>query len=155
MQRILITGMSGAGKSSVCLELGRRGLDAVDTDTDAWCEWVGEPPDWQWREPELLRLLRTPRTRSLAVSGCKTNQGMFYAYFDQIVLLSAPLDVLLERVAARTDNPYGKAAHEREEIVRYFQTVEPLLRRGATAEFDTSILSVSQVADRILGQLSG
>ncbi|GGQ93795.1 AAA family ATPase [Deinococcus ruber] len=155
MQRILITGMSGVGKSSVCLELERRGLEAVDTDTDAWCEWVGEPPDWQWREPELLRLLRAPRTRTLAISGCKTNQGKFYAYFDQIVLLSAPLDVLLERVAARTNNPYGKSAHEREEIVRNFQTFGPLLRRGATAELDTSTLTVSQIANRILGQTPG
>ena len=82
--------------------------------------------------------------------GCKSNQGQFYPYFDQVVLLSAPLEVILERVAARSNNPYGKSAAERAEIAHYVQTVQPLLRRGATLELDTSSLTVSQVADRIV-----
>ncbi|WEG09765.1 hypothetical protein PU630_04130 [Microbacterium horticulturae] len=36
MARILITGMSGAGKSSLLEELGRRGHDTLDTDYDGW-----------------------------------------------------------------------------------------------------------------------
>jgi adenylate kinase family enzyme len=59
MTRVLITGMSGVGKSSVILELARRGLDAVDLETDDWCEWTiaprpGDPSDapersdWIW-----------------------------------------------------------------------------------------------------------
>ncbi|WP_223841206.1 MULTISPECIES: hypothetical protein [unclassified Candidatus Sulfotelmatobacter] len=36
MPRILITGMSGAGKSTVLAELARRGRITVDTDFDGW-----------------------------------------------------------------------------------------------------------------------
>jgi hypothetical protein len=43
------------------------------------------------------------------------------------MLLTAPLDVLLERVLSRTTNPYGKASAERAEIITYTGTVEPLL----------------------------
>ena len=44
----------------------------------------------------------------LVVAGCVANQGQFYPLFGKVVLLSAPADVILARVQARTDNPYGK-----------------------------------------------
>lgn len=62
----------------------------------------------------------------------------FYPQFDAIVLLSAPASVLIERLATRTNNPYGKHPDELAEVLRYLETVEPLLRRRATHEIDTS-----------------
>ncbi len=52
------------------------------------------------------------------------------------MLLSAPLDVLLARVADRVDNPYGSSKRDRAEIAEYVTTVEPLLRAAATVELD-------------------
>jgi hypothetical protein len=69
MPRVLVTGMSGTGKSAALQMLGKRGHRVVDTDTDQWSHWVTLP--------------------------------------DGIALLSAPVDVLLARIAARTSNPYG------------------------------------------------
>lgn len=49
MRRLLITGMSGTGKSSVIRELARRGYRAVDTDSGDWSGWTTDPenqPDW-------------------------------------------------------------------------------------------------------------
>lgn len=54
------------------------------------------------------------------------------------MLLSAPIDVLLARVAARTTNPYGRAPHEIAEIRRNTAEVEPLLRRAATTVIDAT-----------------
>ena len=54
------------------------------------------------------------------------------------MLLSAPAHVLVERLAARTNNPYGKKSEEVAETLRLLQTVEPLLRGSATLEVDTS-----------------
>jgi shikimate kinase len=64
------------------------------------------------------------------------------------VLLSAPLDVLIERVSSRTTNSYGQTADEQAEIAQYVQTVEPLLRRTATTELDGQA-SVSELAAAI------
>lgn len=66
----------------------------------------------------------------LIVSGCTSNQGQFYDRFDAVVLLSLPVDVLLERVAPRVTNPFGKDPAERERIMRDLDTVEPLFARN-------------------------
>jgi broad-specificity NMP kinase len=159
MKRILITGMSGTGKSSVIEELQRRNYEAVDTDSDAWCEWVSVPEpslgaepemDWIWKEKEMTALLQAERSGPLFVSGCKSNQGQFYPLFDHVVLLSGPAEVLLDRVATRTTNPYGKTEEERAQIVGYIEVVEPLLRAGCDLEIDTSKIGIQQVADELL-----
>jgi len=86
----------------------------------------------------MSELLRSHRTGSLFVAGCKTNQGKFYREFDHVALLSAPVDLLFARIAKRTDNPYGKTAAEQELIRSYITEVEPLLRATATIEIDAS-----------------
>ncbi|WP_344507233.1 hypothetical protein [Dactylosporangium maewongense] len=45
MSKILITGMSGTGKSSARSELARHGSRVVDTDDPGWREHRGE---WLW-----------------------------------------------------------------------------------------------------------
>ncbi|MCU7730764.1 AAA family ATPase [Actinoplanes sp. KI2] len=141
MARVLVTGMSGVGKSTVLEELSRRGYFVVDTDYDGWTS-----ADGTWDEPRMAALL-TER-EEVVVSGTVDNQGRFYRGFDQVVLLSAPLDVVLGRVASRSNNPYGKTAEQRAEIERYLHEVEPLLRRGATVELDGR-RPVGELADAV------
>ena len=141
MAKVLITGMSGTGKSTVLGLLRMRGHRTVDTDSDAWSWWVTLPDgsrDWVWREQAIAGLLTTQYEGHLFLAGCKSNQGAFYPLLDHIVLLSAPADVLLARVAERTGNPYGKRPEERAAILRHLAAVEPLLRASATAEIDAT-----------------
>jgi shikimate kinase len=138
--------MSGTGKTTLLNELRRRGHLTVDTDYDGW-----EQPDGLWDEPRMARLLDS--ASAVVVSGTVENQGRFYDRFDHVVLLSAPLDVLVERVRRRTNNPYGNDPEQRDEIARYVETVEPLLRRGATVELDAR-LATSELADRIEGLIA-
>ncbi|MGI6878160.1 AAA family ATPase [Microbacterium sp. gxy059] len=129
MARILVTGMSGAGKSTLLGELARRGHLTVDTDYDGW-----ELPGAVWDEDRMSDLLQ--RHQDVVVSGTAENQGRFYDRLDHVVLLSAPVDVLITRVANRTTNPYGRSQEEQAEIRRYVREVEPLLRCGASVELD-------------------
>ncbi len=84
----------------------------------------------------------------VVVSGTVENQGRFYDHFEHVVLLSAPVDVLLERVAIRTNNPYGRTPEQRADIRRYVEDVEPLLRRSATLELDGR-RPVAELADAL------
>jgi shikimate kinase len=141
MPKVLITGMSGTGKSAALQVLGERGHRVVDTDTDQWSHWVTSPDgsaDWIWREDAITRLLDSHQHGHLFVAGCKTNQGKFYPQFDHIALLAAPAGVLLARITSRTSNPYGKKPDEQALIVRYLAEVEPRLRTTATIEIDAS-----------------
>ena len=73
----------------------------------------------------------------LFISGCVSNQGKFCPRFDAVVLLRARADVILERVARRESNAFGKRDAERDRILDDLAKVEPLLRAGATTEIDT------------------
>ncbi|WP_231384092.1 AAA family ATPase [Cellulomonas sp. URHD0024] len=109
MPRILVTGMSGAGKTTLLDALDQRGRLTVDTDRDGWVL-----ADGRWDEQRMAALL--DENPDIIVAGTVENQGRFYPLFDHVVLLSAPVDVLLERVTARTNNPYGSTVADRTEI---------------------------------------
>jgi RNase adaptor protein for sRNA GlmZ degradation len=158
MTAVLVTGMSGVGKSTALAELARRGHRVVDTDYGDWSEQVpllGEA-GWEqlWREDRMDALLAEPTDGALFISGCVANQVRFYDRFDAIVLLSAPADVLLHRVATRRTNDYGKTDAERALILHEIDTIEPLLRAGATAEIDTR-RPVGEVADLLESIVDG
>jgi dephospho-CoA kinase len=150
MTVVLVTGMSGTGKSTVLAELARRGHRVVDTDEGDWSVQVpaagGAGVEQLWREERIEALLAGHRGGPLFISGCVANQGMFCRRFAAVVLLSVPEQVLLERIASRRTNDFGKAAAERRRILRDLHTVEPLIRAGATAEIDTR-RPVGEVAD--------
>ena len=150
MSLVLVTGMSGVGKSAVLAELARRGHHVVDTDEPGWSsEVVGSDGvvDQRWHEDRIAELLST--AGDLFVGGCVSNQARFHERFDAIVLLSCPRDVMLERLAARTSNDFGKSDADRTRILSDLAAVEPLLRQVATTELDTSTLDVSAVADAL------
>jgi len=136
MKRVLLTGMSGTGKSSVVRELVGRGYKAVDTD-DGWCEPLADGRQ-RWREDAIRELLATEDTDVLFVAGCEENQVSFHAQFDHIVLLSAPLEILVERLATRDTNSYGRAPVELRRFHGDVETVEPLLRQVAHHEVRTT-----------------
>ncbi len=74
----------------------------------------------------------------LFAAGCEENQSRFHLRFDLIVLLSAPADFLMGRLASRTGNPFGKAPGELERVPKHLRAVEPLLRKGADHEIRTT-----------------
>ena len=138
MRRILVTGMSGAGKSTALLELARLGFQVVDTDEQPWSEWSDADGGYVWREDLVADLLSQENGATLYVSGTVSNQAAFYPRFDAVVLLSAPTEVLLARIDSRTTNPYGKTTEERTLILNHLAEVEPLLRATCTHEIDTA-----------------
>jgi dephospho-CoA kinase len=132
---ILVTGMSGTGKSTVLAALAERGFRTVDTDFGDWIDESGG--ERLWRADRIEDLLRDRAGVPLFVAGTVANQGRFYPRFAEIVLLYAPLPVMLARIAARAGNPFGRTEAERARIITDTEAVEPLLRASATMTIDT------------------
>jgi shikimate kinase len=159
MKRVLITGMSGTGKSTVVQELTVRGYRAIDLDTPEWSEWVDIDPsdtlaprqgkDWKWRENRVGALLSERGDRTLFISGCADNMGRFLPRLDSVILLSAPLATIMQRLSTRPVGSYGHLASERQKVVDLISTVEPLLRKSANYEIDTR-LPIPAVVDEVL-----
>ena len=162
MSRVLLTGMPGGGKSTALVELGRRGYRVVDTDESGWCQYrpYAQPVDalhrgeWHWVEDRMTTLLESHDGPALFIAGRVANQSTFYDRFDAIVLLTAPIGLLLDRVAARTTNQYGKTALERAEILADLTEIEPQLRASCTHELDAS-RSVELVVGDLITIASG
>lgn len=147
MKKVLITGMSGTGKSTLVAALVARGYRGVDMDEPGWSEYrtfaaapgaSAAETEWVWREDRVRDLLATDDGEVLFVSGCASNQWQFYDQFDHIILLSAPMPLMVERLATRTTNSFGKDPGELARILEDQRTIEPLLRRVATAELVTT-----------------
>ncbi len=141
-----MTGISGTGKSSALAELGRRGYRVVDTDDPGWREYRAHrtPIDelhrgeFHWVEERMTALLDSGDRHSLFVGGGARNQSQFYDRFDAVVLLTAPAGVMLDRVARRKTNAYGKNERERAEILADLAEIEPTLRQECTHVLDAS-----------------
>ena len=141
--------MSGTGKSALVQALEASGRRAVDLDAPAWSEWVDTPHaapgetaepgrDWMWREDKVRELLTDDADDVLVVSGTAANMGRLLPDLDVVVLLTAPVDVIAARLAARGPDGYGGRPEEAARVLMLIETIEPLLRGIAHHELDTS-----------------
>lgn len=146
---VLVTGMSGTGKSTALAALGRRGHHVVDSDDPGWIidsavQDGTDGPEPMWELDRVGGLLDAHREGWLFVAGCVANQGALYGRFGAVVLLTAPLEVLLARVVDRA-NPFGKHSADRTRIAADQAEFEPVLRAGATHEISTTAMVVDVV----------
>jgi shikimate kinase len=149
---VLVTGMSGTGKSSALAVLARHGHQTVDTDEPGWIVVRQAPagPEPVWDLDRIGALLDSHRVGWLFIAGCVANQRALYHRFDAVVLLSAPIAVLLQRVTDRA-NPFGSTAEDRVKIATDHASYEPLLRAGADYEIVTTtpVCAVASALERI------
>lgn len=145
MAAVLLTGMSGTGKSSVVDALVDRGIAAVDLDRGYVI--VHQDGTQEWDEVAVAALLEACPGELLVLAGCEDNMVRFLDRFDAIVLLSAPLTVMRERILSRSSHDFGKSPGEWERVVADTRAVEPRLRAVATHEVPTDRPLPEVVAD--------
>jgi broad-specificity NMP kinase len=143
---VLITGMSGTGKSSLVLELRSRGYTAYDADDDGFSEPRTEGR-WGWRAAQVAELLADRQDQLLFFAGCSEEQAELP--FTCRILLTAPEPVLVERLRLRTNSTYGKGEDELAQVLADRAEIEPLLRRSADLVLSTTE-PPAIVVDRLL-----
>ncbi|GGL85155.1 AAA family ATPase [Nakamurella endophytica] len=153
-RRVLVTGMSGAGKSTVLDLLAARGYRTVETDAPEWLRRTADGTDEVWREDRMAALLAGDAGPGLFVAGCRANQGLFRDRFDHVVLLHAPTPVLLQRLRTRTGG-FGRTDAERDKVLADIAEVVPLLLASCDVHIDTADTPPAAVADRLVALVSG
>ena len=131
MKRILLTGMSDCGKSTVLAALASADTLCVDLDTDRWITADSTTGERLIRTAALLAWMETKVCKNLVLAVCGANQAELYPALDAVIVLTAPLDVMRSRIRSRTD-PYGKSAVQWRQIVADKAEVEPLLLKNCT-----------------------
>ena len=131
MKRVLLTGMSGVGKSAVLGRLSLEGFLCVDLD-DGWMRDVDGEPMIDLRK--VRSFMQAHPNDPIVFAGCAMNQRELGV--DCTVLLTAPAQVMRERIAQR-ENPFGKDDATWEKILADKAEFEPMLRAVCDVVIDT------------------
>ena len=171
MSAIQITGCSGAGKSTIAGELARRGLTAIDADSDPWLarmvdaagNVVDEPdePDfawlarhsWAWDPGRLDELIRTAGPATLYICGGADNELELAGRFSRVFLLEIDELTMLARLDARRDyHPWGRIGDTREYLRRKLPDLQDRLRAFGAIPIDAR-QPLDHVVDAILAHV--
>ena len=168
MAAFLITGNPGSGKTTLALELSRRGMIAVDADDTAhWETTAGVPatqPErasdewllghrWVWSRPRIEEVIRPHAAagRHVFLCGIAMNQRDMLDLFTTVFLLSIDHETQLSRLDT-PDNADRNAA-QRAQILDGRATFERLMRAAGAVVLDGS-RPTRELASRIHDEVS-
>jgi energy-coupling factor transporter ATP-binding protein EcfA2 len=164
---VWVTGISGAGKSTVCEALKSIGIAAIDTDGDGFNQWVDDvtgepvvdpphptPADWldthAWHiRPELVRALRNSRPGVTFLFGAVANEREVWDLFDRVGCVVVDDETVRHRLATRTNNAFGKNPADLDRILQWNREQEPAYRRAGATIIDGT-RPVDEVVDAVL-----
>jgi dephospho-CoA kinase len=167
---VLVTGISGSGKSTVCEELKPRGYEAHDIDLEGNAVWVhrktgevtampaapkvGTPQwlaEWEWRvvRHKVEGLAERAGDRTVFLCGITANEKEVWHLFSLVIYLSIDSQTLRRRVASRTTKDFGKAPHELAAILAWHDVGEDQYRQFGAVIIDAT-RPLHQVVDDVL-----
>jgi gluconate kinase len=174
MGAVQIAGCSAAGKSTVAAELARRGLVAIDADSDPRLarfadqdgavvteepaapdlEWLARH-GWDWDPARLDELIGAAAPDTLYVCGGADNQHAVADRFTQVFLLEIDEATMLARLDARRDHhDWGRIGDTREYLRRKLPVLQDSLRASGAIPVDAR-QPLDQVVDAILARTAG
>lgn len=161
VRNYLVEGVSGAGKSSVCKELNRRGYHAIDGDRELACQGdveTGEPVGGAshehhiWDLGKVQTLVVDQHERVTFFCGGSRNFSKFIEVFDETFVLDIDLETLHRRLDQRPRGEWGSKQSERDLIVRLHQSKEDIPRTGTVIDATPQIADVVDEILRLAGE---
>jgi len=158
IKNYLIEGVSGAGKTSVCNELRRRGYHAIHGDRELAYQGdpkTGEPLDGFahehhiWDVDKVRALVADQSHAASFFCGGSRNFDRFIDLFDGVFVLEVDLDTLNRRLALRPEDEWGGRAREGESNARLQHATKEDIPKNAIIIDATA--PIARVVDAIRG----
>ena len=169
MKNILITGVPGSGKSTICSLLKNQGFNAIDgLSRNGLMHWVNKTtqsfdqykPDagfewlmnhiWKWDEEKLEELINKNSSSPIFICGVAPMERDILSYFDHIFLLQISKETMEKRLKERPgDYAFGKAIGEIEYILSWKEIFEKYFMDHGVEVIDET-LPPERVLKRVL-----
>lgn len=168
--KVLITGVSGTGKSTISKALRERGLTAIDfSDIRGMCFWKDlktnekvqyspiQSPDWFENRDYFCDLDRLKEVLSqhenLIMTGVTSgNIAEYLPLFDKVILLQCQPETFTHRMATRVAI-FGKTQAERDDVIEWQKEFDPLLLSHGAIPINTEG-ELDDVVDKIVAQIN-
>ena len=170
MSAVLITGCSGAGKTTIAAVLARRGLASIDADNDPLLArsvdsdgnvvedlsvpdfaWLSRH-SWAWNPARLDELIAAAAPATLYVCGGAANELELADRFTHVFLLEIDEPTMLARLDARRDyHDWGHIGDTREYLRRKLPELQDRLRASGAIPIDAR-QPLDQVVEAILSR---
>lgn len=145
---VLITAVSGTGKSTVCKALQAMGCDAIDIESvDGLYELVNEKTgevipgnleqisegiDWNCNKPRLEKLVASQSSELTFYCGGMSNTFDVWDVFDLVIMLTVADTDTIKRLSTRQSGEFGSTTVNRDWVLSWKYSFEKrLLDAGA------------------------
>lgn len=148
---ILIAGISGTGKSSICGKLTKLGYKSYDIEEieglfTMFDKRTGKPfvdydnydlekvkyHDWVCDKNKLQELVLKNKNGTTFYCGIASNTYDLLPLFDKVILLQASLEVIRKRLTERTTNDFGKTVEVQDMVLKEKDSWEKsMIEKGA------------------------
>ncbi|MZQ81096.1 AAA family ATPase [Paenibacillus sp. 5J-6] len=162
IRNYLIGGVSGAGKTTVCNELQRRGYHAIHGDRELAYQGdpetgtptvVFKPEHHIWHVDKVKALVANQDEEVTFFCGGSRNFPKFIDLFNDVFVLEVDLETSLRRIDERValdPTDWGGRPEEREISARIYQTKEGVPKNGIIID---ATAPIAHVVDEILHQI--
>ncbi|EKE18887.1 MAG: hypothetical protein ACD_9C00205G0002 [uncultured bacterium] len=169
MNKFYITGIPGVGKSSVLIELNKKGIRAIDldeiSDLCCWKDESGERADYypgmgkEWLDKnsyvcdlEKLKMILNDESDDLVIAGIVTNQEDLLRLFDKVFLLRCDEKIFLERLNTRDTNDFAKNESDQQHILGFYKEFEVDMIKHGAIPINTNV-SLDEVVEKIIFEM--
>jgi len=148
---ILITGVAGSGKTTICEELTRQGYPAISledikelfimrdketkepiTNLDNDDLEAVEKTEWICNKKKLQELIKKTSGKLVFYAGIASNLDDLLPLFEEIVLLKASNETLRKRLSTRTNNDYARTEEVQKRLFDWKDSWEAhMIEKGA------------------------
>lgn len=131
MVKVLLTGMSGVGKSATLKKISNTDSITVDLDYEDWIYSDLSADDYKLDTNRVMDFIQTNPNKDIFFAGTTINQGEIYPYLDFVITLTAPLEIMKGRIDKRADSSFGKSEEEWKKIVSDKENFESLIVKSS------------------------